>query len=49
MSDTSPITKEELIAALVSASEAFCSDSDDSVRNTIAAFVSELEAQIELL
>lgn len=49
MSNTSPITKEELIAALVSASEEFCSDSYDSVRNTIAAFVSELEAQIELL
>lgn len=49
MRDTDPITKEKLIAALVSASEEFCSDSDDSVRNTIAAFVSELEAQIELL
>ena len=35
MSDTSPITKEELIAALVSASKEFCSDSDDSVRNKL--------------
>ncbi len=49
MNDTSPITKEELIAALVSASEKFCSDSDDRVRNAIIAFVSEFEAQIEML
>ncbi len=49
MSDTSPITKEELLIAITSALENVSPEFDDPAYKAIVEFAKELHAQIEKL
>ncbi|WP_418506860.1 hypothetical protein [Clostridium fessum] len=49
MSDTSPITKEELLIAITSALENVSPEFDDPTYKAVVEFAKELHAQIEKL
>ena len=49
MSDTNPITKEELITAITSTLAEICPDSDNESYKPVIEFANELTSQIERL